>query len=324
MSYKIDLRDRKIMFELDKNARQSIAEISKKTKIPRSIVEYRIKKLTSEKIITKFVTEVALGKVGFFIYRIYCQISGLSKEDQKKFYEDLIKDDNFIWIAKCEGRWDLLLGVYAENVIDFGRIKSNFLLKYGKYISDYAITIIDEAYILERTHLSDKKNREFIEKYIGGTEVVKLGRDDKRLLQLMTNDARIKIVELSKKLDLNVRTVINKIDNLEKLGIIQGYTTFFDLNKINYEFYKICVYLKELNEKSYKDLITFCKNQQHIVHLIESIGPWELELEIEVTSTKQFQEISNDIRNIFSSIVRKVESVIISDEMKLEFLPKKL
>ncbi len=312
------------MFELDRNARQSIAEISKKTKIPRNIVEYRIKKLTHEKIITKFVTEVALGKVGYFTYKIYCQISGLSKENQQQFYGDLVKDDNFIWVAKCEGRWDLLLAVYAKNVIDFGKVKSNFLLKYGKYISDYAITIVDEAYILERTHLLDKSKRESIELYIGGAESVELGNPEKKLLQIMANDARIRIIDLSQNLNLNVRTVINKINKLEKLGVIQGYTTFFDLNKINYQFYKVCIYLKELNKERYKELIKFCKNQQYIIHLIESIGPWELELEIEVPSNQQFQELSNDIRNLFSDIVRKVESIIISNEMKLEFLPQKL
>ena len=128
MSYTIDQRDKRIMLELDRNSRQSISEISKNSKIPRNIVDYRIRQLVKEKIITKFVTEVALGKIGYFTYKIYCQISGLSKEVQNNFYRDLIKNKNFTWVAKCEGRWDLLLASYAKNIIEFNKIKKEFLI----------------------------------------------------------------------------------------------------------------------------------------------------------------------------------------------------
>ena len=324
MTYNIDLRDRKIMLELDRNSRQSISEISKKTKIPRNIVDYRIKQLLQEKIITKFVTEVALGKIGYFTYKVYCQISGLSKEVQDNFYRDLIKNKNFIWVAKCEGRWDLLLASYAKNIIEFNKIKKEFLMKYGKFISDYAITTVDEAYILERIYLLDSKHRESVELYMGGAEVVQLDNDDKKLLEILANNARIRIIDIAKFLHLNVRTILSKIKNLEKEGIIQGYTAFFDLKKLNYQFFKICIYLKDINEKRYKELISFCKEQKNVLHLIESVGPWELELELETSSNMEFQDINNEIRNSFSDIVRKVESVIITDEMKLEFLPKNI
>jgi Lrp/AsnC family transcriptional regulator, leucine-responsive regulatory protein len=321
----LDNRDKRIMFELDKNSRQSITEISKKTKIPRNIVNYRIEKLIEEGIITKFVTEVALGKIGYFTYKIYCQISGLSKFEQEKFYNNLIKNKDFIWVAKCEGRWDLLLASYSRNIIEFNKIKKSFLLKYGKHISDYSITIVDEAYILERIHLlEDKKSREFFELYIGGSEIVELDSKDKELLRILANDARIKIIDISKKLGLNIRTILSKINILEKKGVIQGYTTFFDLKKIKYQFFKSCIYLKDLNERRYSALISFCKNNKNVIHLIESVGPWEVEIEVESKTNKEFQELNNEIRNSFSDIVRKVESVIISDEMKLEFLPKKI
>ncbi|MFH0701522.1 MAG: Lrp/AsnC family transcriptional regulator [Candidatus Woesearchaeota archaeon] len=318
----LDLRDKRIIRELDKNARQSIANISKRTNIPRNIVEYKIKKLVADGIITKFVTEVALGKIGYSTYKIFCQISGWSKESQKEFFQEVVQNDNFVWVAKCEGRWDLLLAVYAKNVIDFARIKRDFFLKYGKYICDYAITIVSEAYILERAYLTENKKRDAVELYVGGAEPVELDSSDKQLLQFITNNARMKLIELSKRLNLNIKTVIGKIKKLEKSGVIQGYTTFLNLNKLNFHFFKLCVYLKEVNLERYKELIKFCKNQEHVIHLIESIGPWELELEIEVSSSKEFQNLSDNLRNKFSDIVRKVESVIITDEIKLDFLPK--
>ena len=50
---KIDLKDRKILYELDLNCRQSNAQIGKKVGLSRKVVEYRIKRMEEEGIITK-------------------------------------------------------------------------------------------------------------------------------------------------------------------------------------------------------------------------------------------------------------------------------
>lgn len=60
----------------------------------------------------------------------------------------------------------------------------------------------------------------------------------------------------------------------------------------------------------------------NIVHVIESLGPWEIELEIETESLEDFYSITHKIRNQFPGIIKKTESVIISDEMKLDFFPE--
>jgi len=48
---KLDSKDKKIIEQLQKNCRQTIAEIAKVTKLPRDVVVYRIKKLEQSKII---------------------------------------------------------------------------------------------------------------------------------------------------------------------------------------------------------------------------------------------------------------------------------
>lgn len=320
-TYFIDIIDRKLLAALDRNSRETVTALSKRLRMPRNIVEYRLKKLRQEGIITKFVTEVALGKIGFSTYKIYCQISGLSKENQERLYRELMGDEEIVWVAQCEGRWDLLLAVYARNVLDFARIKKSFLLRYGRHITDYAITIVEEAYIVERGYLTGAR-KEQTELYIGGTLIVPLSDVQKKMLVIMTNDARIRIVDFAEKLGVNVRTVMHNIQLLEQTGVIQGYTTFLDVNKLGLLFFKSCIFLKEMNTKRYQELLAFCKQWPAVVHVIEAIGPWELELEIEVPGHGEMQELSTVLRNRFADIVKKVEMVIITKEWKLEFLPK--
>jgi len=47
----LDLKDRKILYELDLNCRQSNTQIGKKVGLSRKVVEYRIKKMEEEGVI---------------------------------------------------------------------------------------------------------------------------------------------------------------------------------------------------------------------------------------------------------------------------------
>ncbi len=318
----IDEIDCKLLAALDRNSRETVSALSKELRIPRNIIEYRLKKFVREGVITKFVTEVALGKIGFATYKIYCQISGLSEGNQERLYTELMKDEEMVWVAQCEGRWDLLLAMYARSVLEFARMKKEFLLRYGRYITDYAITIVEEAYIVERTYLTGAR-KEQTELYIGGTQITPLTDVQKKMLIIMANNARIHTLDLAQQLEVNVRTVMHTMQVLEKRGVIQGYTTFLDLNKMGMLFFKLSIYLKEMNAKRYRELVEFCKDWPTVVHVIEAIGPWELEVEMEVPGHEEMQKLNNVLRNSFADIVKKVETMIITKEWKLEFLPKR-
>ena len=52
---KLDIYDRKILFELDKNSRITTTKIGKKIRKSKQFVDYRIKRLEEAKVITKSI-----------------------------------------------------------------------------------------------------------------------------------------------------------------------------------------------------------------------------------------------------------------------------
>ena len=61
----LDLKDRKILYWLDINSRQSNAKIAKKTGLSKQVVGFRIKRLIKEHIIHSFYTVIDISKLGF-------------------------------------------------------------------------------------------------------------------------------------------------------------------------------------------------------------------------------------------------------------------
>lgn len=65
MSYKLDLRDKKLLYELDLNSRQSFNELARKLKVSKSAVIYRIRNLEKASIIKCYNTIMDTGKLGY-------------------------------------------------------------------------------------------------------------------------------------------------------------------------------------------------------------------------------------------------------------------
>ena len=318
---KLDIIDRKIILELDTNARATFSEIGKKLGIGKNNVQYRVKKLLEDGVTKKFVTQFSLGTLGLFLSKFYMQLSGFAKEKEKEIYDYLIKDKRISWVAKCEERWDLMIGCYVENLNQLNTIKQDFFKKYEKYITSYDVVFLVEGHTSQRTYLLNKKTiPKKIEKFIG-KEKVELDEKDKQIVRLISNDARFNYLDIAQKTNLNIKTIQKRIKNMEKTGVIQGYVTFLDTPKIGYNFFKLCIYLQNYETKL-QSFLKYCMELPNIIHIIESLGPWEVELEIETETLQDFYNLTHEIRNSHADIIKKTESVIISNELKLDFFPE--
>ena len=318
---KLDLIDRKIILELDTNARATFSEIGKKLGTGKNNVQYRVKRLLEDGVIKKFVTQFSLGTLGLFLGKFYLQLSGLGKDKENELYDYLLKDKRISWVAKSEGRWDLMIGCYVESLQQLNNIKQDFFKKYEKYITSYDVLFLVEGHTSQRTYLLNKKTiPKKVERFIG-KEKIELDNKDKQIIRLIANDARFNYLDIAQKIKLNIKTIQKRIKTLEKKGIIQGYITFLDPHKIGYTFFKLCIYLQNYESK-FNGFLRYCMELPNVIHVIESLGPWEVELEIETETLEDFYNLTHQIRNEYSDIIKKTESVIISNEMKLDFFPE--
>ena len=101
--------DKKLLYELGKNARQSYKQIAQRVRSRKETVAYHITQLVKDGIITKFVPVVSFTKLGVYSFKIYIKLRGLTEEAEKELYNSLISNKDVNWVAKAVGEWDLLL-----------------------------------------------------------------------------------------------------------------------------------------------------------------------------------------------------------------------
>lgn len=318
----LDLIDKKILYELGKNSRLSYKQIAKQIHSKKEVVAYHMNQLTKKGIITKFIPVFDLSMLGIFSNKIYLRLKGLDKKSEKTLYNSLVKNKKIAWIAKSVGRWDLLLGMYAKNIIEFSKIKQEILSKLGKYIQDYDITQIEDAQVFNRDYLINsptKYRKEFT--FSGEVNNIKLSDKESKVIDLIKNNARFTILDIAIKLKLDPRTIIQTIKKLEEKKILQGYTVFLDLKKINFQLHKLCIYLQNYDNIDIEELISFLKQNPNTIHLLKSLGSWELEVEVESNNLQEIYNYISYLKNTFPKLIKQIDLVTITDELKLDFFP---
>src|SRR3989338_7242214 len=141
MDIKLDLIDKKILHELDKDARASYSDIAKKTRVAKETVKYRINNLLKHKILLGFYTVLDYSKLGLNVYRFYLHLQNVTPEKEQEISSFISDLREVLIVYKTTGTNHLSFGIYAPNQWKCGeillKIKSNFLL----YISNIHFSV---------------------------------------------------------------------------------------------------------------------------------------------------------------------------------------
>ena len=301
----MDITDRKILYELDTDCRQSNSQIAKKLKISKDIVNYRIKKLEKNKIIEGYRTIIDLSKLGYFTFRIYIKFQDTHKEIETEIIKFLKKKKEVWWIGKLAGRVDFVFTFWTKSHKKFYEFWMEFLKKYRKYIHHEQISTFIEYIHYRRAYLLELDHDETKTEVVGGGELVKYDKTDLKILSIIAKDARIPLLEIAKKCKLTPMAVRYRIKNLKKKGVIQGYRSLIDFTKLGYEYYKVDMCLENISKM--KQLEAFCHLHPNIVYIDRTIGAGDIEFDFEVKNLAHFMQIMDEIKEKFKGTIRNFE-----------------
>ena len=317
---RIDLKDKRILYELDINSRQSYSQIGKKVKLPKTVVYYRINSLEKRGILKNTYTLVNFTKLGFMQYKLYLKFHSINPQKEKEIIDYFINKKKIIWVSSCRGKWDLTLTLISKDIVEFDRIIKEIIDNFGKFILDKDILIVSYSPLYSRNYLLPEEIKlEFL--YMNQIENKEIDETDEKILKVLSNNSQISILEIMENLNLTRDLVSYRIKKLEKSGIILCYRSLINLEKIGHHLYKIIFRLQNFSKENEESLINYCKSKKNIVQYIRLVGNWDVEIEVEIENEEKLYTIINDIRNRFDKLIRNYEVLHITEEHKLNFCP---
>jgi len=316
---KIDAYDKRILFELDKDARISTTKISKLLRKSKQFVDYRIKKLESEKVLLGYTTVIDYSKLGYISMRVYFKFHNITPEQQKKLEEELIKDKEVWWLVTLEGPWDVGYAMAVKNVLEFYDYWDKIMKKYRKFISKRSIVIYTHIKQYPKAYIMEQHNTYHGTLVGASKQAEKISDFDRQLLKLISDKARLPLLDIAESLKTSHQVVRNHLRKLEELGVIQGYRALIDVSFLGYRYYK--AYINLVKTERIKELDHFCERHPNILNVNRTIGGRDFEIELQTKSFEEFEKIMGEIRSNFEDMIDEYEFVIAREEKKMIYFP---
>ena len=311
MAIKLDKISRRILFELDKNARIADTALAKIVGRSPESVRYRIQRLQEESIITGFTVWIDPTKIGYSSAKIYLTLAN-KPELKREFVKYVTKDKRLFWLGIAEGSWNAGLTYFVKSPREFFDLKNALFSKFKDLILESRTGTLVNVNTCDKTFFSQTDTA--WKTAFENSELYELEEIEKRILKELFQNARINVVDIARKHKTTVDIVRARMKRLEQRRIIFRYAAKIDFGKLGYEFYKTFLYFKNLTKTDEARLMEYTRKQPRIVHLVKQISPWDIELASFCDTYSEYNTMMGNLTREFAAVINKVETAIMSED----------
>lgn len=311
MSKGLDALDRKILFELDCNSRQSCSELARKVRQGRDRVEYRVERLVDLGYIRSFHAVVNIYKLGLTIYKTYFRL----RNDRKRLQEfrAYLKASPLVYrVASNDGSWDLNVATVARSPREFAESHEAMVSKFEDLVLSYQMYTLIDVWRFRKGYFVGKGASGVLTG--GEPERIALDRLEHEILKHVATNARIGFAELADRVKSTPGVVAHRLEQLEKKGVVAGYRIDVDHERLGMIHVKTQLTVMSAQPRVAKRFYEACQNEPHITYYIKQLGECPLEVEFEVESLSQFHDILDSLREQFDTYLQNFRTMIINEE----------
>ena len=311
MALEVDETDKRIIYELDKNARIPEVKLAKIIGKSKESIRYRIKKLLDQKIILGFTTWIDPTKLGYKTEKVYLNLANIPAK-KEEFLEYVKKDKRLFWLGVAEGAWNIGLTYFVKSPEEFFNLKNDLFSRFKNLIIENKTAAVVSIHYHEQTFLH--RGEAQWETMFEESQNIELDKVSKKILKSLFKNSRENVATMAYENNTTVDIVRNRIKRMEEQRIIKKYTSVIDYEKLGYEFFKTFLYFKSLNEKELSRLMDYALNNENIIHLVKAISPWDIELETRCKNFSAYNAVISSLTKEFSKNIQKVETAIMGQD----------
>lgn len=303
---KLDVKDRKILSLLVRDARMHFSGIAKRVRLSRDAVAYRVMRLQQQGVIAGYAPIVDFKKLGFYTFRIFLLVSEASEEKKGSLLAHLTAHRNVISVMEFNDRWDFEVALVARTIEDF----NNFLEELDEKFSD-VIMEEDKLTVLERyssSYLPDIFYDESLKESEGAA--VELDTRDLAILKALSNDAKKPYYDIGQELGIDADTVHNRVERMLESGIIRRFAAIVNISLLNYSFYVFISTMRTLSIRDEARLKDVVATNRNVLEILKTLGDYDVLTYVAVDNPLLLHKTIKEIKRSFAHTIKNYLTLV--------------
>ena len=150
---------------------------------------------------------------------------------------------------------------------------------------------------------------------------IKIDEKDKIILKMISQDSRVKIVDIAHKVKLTPEAVLYRLRRLEKEKIILSSSMIFNSKKLGYHFVDILLEINPFSSEVQEKIKKFSRQNKRVNHLLFLINQPNCLIQIIFKTQDELEETIKEIKSIFLDESIKIKILFPQIEEKINTLP---
>ena len=314
----MDLLDRKIIYELDIDARQSASAIAKKLSVAKETVNFRIKRLLQNKIIKGFSSLLDLSKIHCFFFKIFVKFKEIPPKRRKEILDFLAAYPQMSQVLLLEGKYDVQLFFLAKENSDMMRFMEKMNAFCGKEIHEKQILIVNNLYRFNLKVLYHDKH--------DIKEIITAKKSDYvfdeiswNVLKQVANNARISVLDIAKNCNISAQLAQYHLKKLIKDKVIVSAHVDINYDALQMLHYHVTFQLHDHSVLPW--IIEFFNSKNKSLFATTMIGCYDGSAELIVTDNQELREIIDNLLENFADKINVLDIFLIYNEYEMRLYP---
>ncbi len=226
------------------------------------------------------------------------------------------------WLVSCIGKWNIICSFLVKDPVAFNDCIENIYEHFKDYIGEKRFLIVIEGMPCKKKYLFPKKLNDN-NLYFGKREILKLNNSEVEILNQLSKDSLMPLVDIAQNTKLSYETVKAYIKKMQDDKLIQAFTIKLNPFAYGYEWYAVLIELDKFTKEEKKKLINLINACPNSVFISNMIGMYNVVVDFHVKDLLELNQIMRGIQEK-SGIIKIYEPLLMLKEQKCIFIPQDL
>lgn len=315
----LDKKNRRLLYELTKNTRSSVASIAKALNSSRDSVNYRLKQLEEAGAIVRYHAGVDLMRLGFVHYRIMLKLRCASEAKMDEIIAFCVSQSMVTWVARYDGAYDIGICMRCREVSELSALIDQLISRFNHYLFRRTFDILVEVRTFGREYLIDAPR---VPAETGKGSVpgpVTLDKVDLEILRVVSRNCRVSTADVARQIaatgpfaQLSREAVMYRIRHLEEKKILTGYWLVLNLPALNLMHYRVIVSVEHTTPKALKAFLDYCWGDPRVSLFHRTLGTWDYEFDLEIADINEGRKFMMDLTRANPNVVRDYTTLLVT------------
>jgi len=283
----------------------SAAKVAKRLGCQSSRVAYTLRKLRDDGIITRRPI-VNYSQLGYTNVGVYFSLRSARRERVEALLTSLARRSEVAWLGSLAGAHQYGMAVLVPSLAVFGTFLRDLGDQYDALLAARVIVPRLLVYGYPR-YASAKTLRPHSAIALIGTQPTPIDALDHAILQHLVNGESGSIRDLAHQLSASSATVERRVTRLEREGVIVRWIYSINTELLGRHAFRLLLSTPHSSTGLEIKLKQFCARHPAVTMLIQCLGGWDYEIEVEVDDPKEITTLAQQLLEAFEGNLEQVQ-----------------